>query len=62
MPDEKKTDTRPFWKKKTHWGLLLIAIGKTMTYFPVTAPFSPIIEAAGMIFAGYGLGDRISKK
>ena len=60
MPEKK--DTRPFWKKKTNWGLLLYAIGETMVFFPVTAPFSPIAKVVGTILAGYGIADRAGKK
>ena len=57
-----KNEERPWWKKKTNRGLILIAIGKTMTYFPVTLPFAVLVETAGMILAGYGISDRVSKK
>ena len=58
MTDEIKK--RPWWKKKTNMGLILLGISKTMTFFEVTAPFSPALEAIGMILAGYGIADRVS--
>ena len=57
-----KNDERPWWKKKTNWGLFLIAAGKTMAFFPATMPFAPIVDGVGMILAGYGVADRITKK
>lgn len=59
MTEEKK---RPWWKKKTNIGLILLGISKTFLFFPVTAPFSPILETVGMILTGYGIANRIERK
>lgn len=61
MADAEKKERAWYWKK-TNWGLFLLAAGKTMTYFPVTMPFAPIIETVGTLLAGYGIADRVSKK
>jgi len=55
-------DNRQWWRKKTNWGLILIGLSKTMTYFEITAPFTPVLETVGMILTGYGIADRVTKK
>jgi len=62
MADEEKKVNRPWWKKKTNWGLILYAVGEGMIYFPVTMPFAPIVKVAGTLLAGYGVADRVTKK
>ena len=54
-------DTRPWWKKKTNWGIALFILGKLMYAIPVTAPYAPFVDAVGTALAGYGIADRAGK-
>jgi len=65
MADEPK-DNRPWWKKKTNWGLIIYGIGEGAalcgTVYPPAVPASPILKAIGGILAGFGIADRVAKK
>jgi len=53
--------TRPWWKKKTNWGLGLYVLGKLLYAIPATRPFAPAVEALGAALTGYGIADRAGK-
>ena len=59
-------DKRPWWKKKTNWGLIIYGIGEGAalcgTVLPVVVPAAPILKAIGGILAGFGIADRVTKK
>lgn len=66
MADDEKKDKRPWFLKKTNWGLIIYAIGEGAalcgTVYPPAVPASPILKAIGGILAGFGIADRVSKK
>ena len=59
-------DTRPWWRKKTNWGLGLYVIGEGISKLPVSNPWLTftgwVLITGGTFLAGYGISDRISKK
>jgi len=73
MNDEAKKDTRPWYKKKTNWGLVLLGIGGTLAAIPAapviavgsvvinTTVVSTALTYIGTIMGGYGIADRVSK-
>ena len=74
MNDEAKKDTRPWYKKKTNWGLVLLGIGGTLAAIPAAPVIATIgsvsitttvvstgLTYIGTIMGGYGIADRVSK-
>ncbi len=55
-------DNRPWYRKKTNLGLIVMSLGAVMQVIPVTALAAPMVYSVGTILAGYGVADRISKK
>ena len=55
-------DKRKWWKKKTNWGIILFVVSKFLYVTPVTLPFAPAVETAGMALAGYGIAKRVENK
>jgi len=55
-------EKRPWWKKKTNWGLILYVTGQVLSAIPITAPFAAPLLTVGTVLAGYGIANRVSKK
>ena len=75
MSDEQKKDMRPWWRKKTNWGLLTLGAAGTLAAVPgapvlftigavgvTTTVLATALQTVGTILAGYGIADRVTKK
>lgn len=56
---------RPWYRRKTNWGIALFVLPKLLALYPPAAVAAPIVltivEIIGAGLAGYGIADRAGK-
>lgn len=62
---EQTVDARPWWRKKTNWGIGLYLVGETLQKIPIKNSWVDVagfaMSSLGAALAGYGIGDRVAK-
>jgi len=54
-------DKREFYKTKSFYGFLAIALGMVFEYYPLTQPYAELLFSAGALWTGYSVADRLRK-
>jgi len=55
-------DPRPWWQKRTNWGMIFIGLSIVLTLVRQAAELSQQLHDFGELIAFYGVGHRMTKQ